>query len=73
MASSDACVPGVMATSTLKRRGSERSSLTRRHSPISVAMEQCGMVGVKRTDTVLAALSTHTRSSCATLSCCGRR
>lgn len=34
---------------TLKRGGSARSSLTRMHSPISVAMLQCSTVGVNRT------------------------
>ena len=47
-AASDACVPGVTWMSTLNRVGSERSNLTRMHSPISVAIEQCGIVGVKQ-------------------------
>ena len=38
-------------THTLKRGGSARSSLTRMHRPMSVAMEQCGIVGVKRIST----------------------
>lgn len=35
--------------STLNLGGRQRSSLTRRHSPMSVAMEQCATVGVNRT------------------------
>lgn len=34
------------------------------HSPISVAMEQCGMVGVKVTSTTSRSLSTEMCSSC---------
>lgn len=45
-ASSEACVPGVISTVTLKRGGSDRSSFTRMESPINVAIEQCGIVGV---------------------------
>jgi len=33
--------------SSLKRLGNALSSLTRRHRPMSVDMEQCGTVGVK--------------------------
>lgn len=35
--------------STLNLGGRQRSSFTRRHSPMSVAMEQCATVGVNRT------------------------
>ena len=42
----------------LKRVGRERRSLTRKQSPIRVAMEQCGMVGVKYTCTVLSVSDT---------------
>lgn len=45
-ASSEACVPGVISTVTLKRGGSDRSSFTRMERPINVAIEQCGIVGV---------------------------
>ena len=44
-----ACVPGVMARLTLNLRGKERISLTEMDKPISVAIEQCGIVGVKVT------------------------
>lgn len=52
-ACSEAWVPGVMCTSILKRWGRDRRSLTLIDRPISVAMLQCGMVGVKATATVL--------------------
>mmetsp|Transcript_22937 Transcript_22937/g.58385 ORF Transcript_22937/g.58385 Transcript_22937/m.58385 type:complete len:209 (-) Transcript_22937:80-706(-) len=68
-ACSEACVPGVMATSTLKRGGRERSSLTRMLSPISVAMLQCGIVGVKVKLTSPRSSSTVISWRCATLSC----
>jgi len=69
MASSEACLPGVIIMSTFRRGGRERSSLTRKHRPMSVAIEQCGMVGVKRTTTRPAASSTSISWRCATLSC----
>lgn len=56
------CEPGVTSTSTLNRGGMERSSLTRMQSPMSVAMLQCGMVGVNCTWTQLLVLSTSTFS-----------
>jgi len=37
--------------STLNRCGKARSSLTRIHSPINVAILQCGIVGVISTST----------------------
>lgn len=45
---SDWWVPGWINTSTLYLRGRHRNNLTRMQRPINVAMEQCGMVGVKR-------------------------
>lgn len=63
-AASAECEPGDTATSTLNRGGMERSSLTRMQRPMSVAMLQCGMVGVKRTVTQLPRLSTSTLSGC---------
>ena len=67
-APSDACFPGVTLTSTLKRGGRERNSFTRMHSPISVAMLQCGIVGVKLMLTRPRASSTSISSRCATRS-----
>ena len=61
-----ACFPGVIATSTLKRLGRQRRSLTLIHKPMSVAIEQCGMVGVKFTLTRLRWSSTWMRPRCAT-------
>mmetsp|Transcript_11963 Transcript_11963/g.25267 ORF Transcript_11963/g.25267 Transcript_11963/m.25267 type:complete len:323 (+) Transcript_11963:2427-3395(+) len=53
MAFSLTCVPGSIDTATLNRvGGSDRWSFTLRQRPMSVAMEQCGMVGVKRTEIV---------------------
>mmetsp|Transcript_13995 Transcript_13995/g.45328 ORF Transcript_13995/g.45328 Transcript_13995/m.45328 type:complete len:216 (-) Transcript_13995:98-745(-) len=69
IASSEACAPGEMRMSTLRRGGSERSSLTRKQRPMSVAMEQCGIVGVKRTTTRPPSSSTSMSRRCATLSC----
>src|SRR5207248_1345698 len=46
IACSVACVPGVIRTSTLYVDGNDRSNFTRKHNPINVAIEQCGMVGV---------------------------
>lgn len=43
---------------TLKRAGRVRKSLTRIANPMSVAMEQCGMVGVKLISTSLRSSST---------------
>lgn len=47
------CESEKKLTSTLQlalnRDGNERCSLTRRHRPMSVAIEQCGMVGVNCT------------------------
>jgi hypothetical protein len=45
------CAPWMMPTvmSTLKRCGRQRSSLTRMHRPMRVAMLQCATVGVKLT------------------------
>jgi hypothetical protein len=45
---------------TLNRGGSDRSSFTRSESPMSVAMEQCGTVGVKLTVISSATWFTHT-------------
>lgn len=67
-ATSDECVPGVISTVTLKRGGRDLSSLTRIDSPISVAMLQCGIVGVKFTNTSLFSLSTLTKLCCTTWS-----
>ena len=48
-AASEMCMPGVMRMSTLKRRGRDRSSLTRMDKPISVAMElHDGILGKRR-------------------------
>lgn len=57
-AASDECVPGVISTVTLNLGGSERNNLTRIDKPINVAMLQCGIVGVKLTNTSLCSLST---------------
>ena len=43
---SDWCVPGSTKTFSLKRLGKDRINLTRILSPIKVAMEQCGIVGL---------------------------
>lgn len=67
-ANSDECVPGVISTVTLKRGGSERNSLTLIDRPINVAMLQCGIVGVKLTNTSLCSLSTRIRLCCTTWS-----
>lgn len=45
-ANSDACVPGVIIISILNLSGRERNNFTRMHSPINVAIEQWGIVGV---------------------------
>lgn len=57
-ASSELWVPGVIATLTLNLEGSDRNSWTRIDKPISVAMLQCGMVGVNFTFISLFPLST---------------
>lgn len=44
---------GARLQLTLNRWGRDRRSLTLMERPISVAMLQCGMVGVKATATVL--------------------
>lgn len=51
--SSDWWVPGVIAIVILYLLGRERNSFTRKQSPINVAMLQWGIVGVKKTWTVL--------------------
>ncbi|KAG5463649.1 MAG: hypothetical protein BJ554DRAFT_5713 [Olpidium bornovanus] len=63
------CVPGRTAMSTLNLSGKLRSSRTRTHRPISVAMEQCGIVGVNSTRTRLRSSSTVMWSAWATFSC----
>lgn len=60
-ATSDVCVPGVISTVTLKRGGNDLSSFTRIDRPINVAILQCGIVGVKFTNTSLCSLSTLTK------------
>jgi hypothetical protein len=52
-ASSVLCVPFLMRTSTRKRGGKACSRRTRTPSPMTVAREQCVMVGVTSTSTVL--------------------
>lgn len=49
MACSDAWVPGVIVTDILKRGGRHHKSRTLIDSPISVAILQCGIVGVNKT------------------------
>lgn len=65
-ATSDVCVPGVISTVTLKRGGNDLNSFTLIDSPIRVAMLQCGIVGVKLTNTSLFLLSTFMRLGCTT-------
>jgi hypothetical protein len=48
----------LAAGRALKRGGRQRSSLTRTHRPMSVAMEQCCTVGVNSTRTCRSASST---------------
>lgn len=48
-ACSDEWVPGVISTVTLNRGGNDLNNFTRMDNPISVAIEQCGIVGVKLT------------------------
>ncbi len=50
-------MPGVMETLSLYFLGRERRSLTVMESPIKVAIEQCGIVGVNVTVTVCLVLS----------------
>ena len=45
------CVPGLMRNITLKRVGRDLSSFNCIHRPMSIAMEQCGIVGVNLTST----------------------
>ena len=45
-AASDACDPGDIFTSTLNLGGNDRNRQTLMDSPINVAIEQWGMVGV---------------------------
>ena len=59
--------PSVILTLTLNLEGRDRISLTRIVSPISVAMEQCGIVGVNVKSIVLFSSSTVIRSSLTTL------
>lgn len=66
--SAETWVPGVTSTVTLNRGGSVRSSLTLIESPISVAMLQWGMVGVKKMWILLPSLSTSTLLSSTTCS-----
>lgn len=47
------CVPSLILTSTRNRGGRACSSLTRTPRPITVAREQCVMVGVTRTVSVV--------------------
>mmetsp|Transcript_9211 Transcript_9211/g.27667 ORF Transcript_9211/g.27667 Transcript_9211/m.27667 type:complete len:215 (+) Transcript_9211:392-1036(+) len=68
-AASLACPPGLTAMSTLKRGGRARSSFTRMHSPIRVAMLQCCTVGVNWTCTAPASSCTDMSDSETTLSC----
>ena len=60
-------VPGVILTVVLNRAGSDLISFTLIERPISVAIEQWGIVGVKVRSIVLFASSTSMRSSCKTL------
>lgn len=54
VANTHACpTPTAQFHLTLKRWGRDRRSLTLMDRPISVAILQCGMVGVKATATVL--------------------
>ena len=59
--------PSVILTLTLNLEGRDRISLTRIVSPISVAIEQCGIVGVNVKSIVLFSSSTVIRSSLTTL------
>ena len=61
------CVPGVIRTAILNLLGSERISLTRIERPINVAIEQCGMVGVKVMLIVFPSSSTSIKPSWTTL------
>lgn len=65
---SDACVPGVISTVTLNRGGSDLSNFTRIDSPIRVAILQCGIVGVKLTNTSLFVLFTFIKRCSTTCS-----
>lgn len=65
-ANSEECVPGVISTTTLNRGGRARSSLTRIDNPISVAMLQWGIVGVKLIFIAFVLLSNVTRLSSTT-------
>lgn len=67
-ACSEACVPGVIWTSILNLSGSDLISFTFMDRPISVAMLQCGIVGVNSTATVLSASFTLTRTCSTTFS-----
>lgn len=67
--SSCECFPSAIVTSTLNLFGKACASLTRRHRPISVAIEQCETVGVKAKATAPAASSTATAASETTPSC----
>lgn len=67
-AASDACVPGVISTVTLNRGGKDRMSLTRIESPIKVAIEQCGIVGVKFMKILFSSSSTFIKFSWTTRS-----
>lgn len=50
------CVPSLILTSTRNRAGSDSSSRTRTPRPMTVAKEQCCMVGVTSTVTVRSVL-----------------
>lgn len=68
IAFSDECVPGVISTFTLKRDGRARSNFTRILSPMRVAIEQCGIVGVNWISTSERSLFTITRDCSSTWS-----
>ena len=68
-AASDWWAPGNICTVTLNLDGSERNSFTLIQRPISVAMEQWGIVGVNWMTTVFLASFTWIFSMQTTLSC----
>ena len=61
------CVPGVIRRLILNRVGRDRINFTRIDRPISVAIEQCGIVGVNVISIRLLRSSTWIKSSCETI------